>query len=59
MPSGRLCSGRSATATGAVVSPLVGLGNILHSTAIVFVVLALTVLWLSRRSKALAPDLQK
>ncbi len=34
-------------------------GNILHSTAIVFVVLALTVLWLSRRSKALAPDLQK
>lgn len=44
---------------GAVVSPLVGVGNILHSTAIVFVVLALTVLWLSRRSKALAPDLQK
>ena len=44
---------------GAVVSPLVGVGNILHSTAIVFVVLALTVLWLSRRSKALAPDLQQ
>lgn len=44
---------------GAVVSPLVGMGNILHSTAIVFVVLALTVLWLSRQSKALVPDLQK
>lgn len=44
---------------GAVVSPLVGVGEIMRSTAIVFVVLALLLLWLSRMSAALAPDLQK
>lgn len=66
MNEGRVKAGEASSVlgvagymVGAVVSPLVGMGNILHSTAIVFVVLALTVLWLSRQSKALVPDLQK
>lgn len=42
---------------GAVVSPLVGLGDILHSTAIVIAVLALITLVFARLSKELPADL--
>ena len=44
---------------GAIVSPLVGMGDILHSTAIVFVATTILVLIFSRASSALAPDLDK
>lgn len=43
---------------GAVVSPLVGFGNIMHSTAIVFVVLAILVLILARQTSLLPADLE-
>ena len=42
---------------GAVVSPLVGLGDILHSTAIVIAVLALITLVFARMSRELPADL--
>lgn len=51
--------GVSGYVAGAIVSPLVGLGNILHSTAIAFVVIAFLVLFLSMKSYRLAPDLTK
>lgn len=41
---------------GAVASPLVGLGDILHSTAIVIVALAVITLAFTRMSKKLVPD---
>lgn len=41
---------------GAVVSPLVGLGDILHSTAITYVILAFAVFVFSRLSSRLTPD---
>lgn len=44
---------------GAIVAPLVGMRNVLHSTAIVFIILAVVVVILSRMSDALAPDLNK
>lgn len=44
---------------GAVVSPLVGIGNILHSTARVFGVLAILILVCAYFSQKLAPDLMK
>ncbi len=44
---------------GAVASPLVGLGDILHSTAIVFIITALLVLIFARASTLLPPDLNK
>lgn len=44
---------------GAVVSPLVGAGNILHSTAIAYGVLAVVVLVFALWSRRLAPDLNK
>ncbi|MBD5345971.1 MAG: multidrug effflux MFS transporter [Bacteroides sp.] len=44
---------------GAIVSPLVGLGNILHSTAIAYVLISLLIFVFSRASAALAPDLDK
>lgn len=44
---------------GAVVSPLVGVGYILHSTAIVFVVLTILIVICSLGSSRLAPDLGK
>lgn len=44
---------------GAVVTPLVGVGNGLHSSAITFAVLAVMVLALSFASRSLAPDLDK
>ena len=43
---------------GAIVSPLVGLGNILHSTAITYVVMALFIMIYALLSRTLAPDLQ-
>ncbi|MCM1450510.1 MAG: multidrug effflux MFS transporter [Clostridiales bacterium] len=51
--------GVSGYIVGAIVAPLVGLGNILHSTAIVFGILAIIVVLLSRMSAAQAPDLDK
>lgn len=42
---------------GGIVSPLVGLGNILHSTAIVFLVMAVLTLICSYGTRKLAPDL--
>ena len=42
---------------GAIASPLVGLGNILHSTAIVLLVLSLITLVFTHRSRELSADL--
>lgn len=42
---------------GAIVSPLVGLGNILHSTAVTFLILALSVIVVSVKSRQLPADL--
>lgn len=42
---------------GAIASPLVGLGNILHSTAIVLLVLSLITLVFTHRSRELPADL--
>lgn len=41
---------------GAIVAPLVGIGNIMHSTAIVFVALAVITLAFAHATKALSPD---
>lgn len=49
--------GVSGYIVGAVASPLVGLGNILHSTAITFVVLALMISVAAYASSRIAPDL--
>lgn len=43
---------------GAVASPLVGIGNILHSTGIALVVLAFITLIFTRMAKVLPPDLE-
>ena len=43
---------------GAVVSPLVGIGNILHSSAIALIVLAFITLIFTRMTKVLPPDLE-
>lgn len=43
---------------GAVVSPLVGLGNILHSTAIAMLVLSVVTLVFTRMTKVLPADLE-
>lgn len=51
--------GISGYVVGAVASPLVGMGNVLHSTAIVFVAIAAVVLFFSLLSRAVAPDLNK
>lgn len=51
--------GLAGYVVGAIVSPLVGLGNILHSTAIVFIVLAATVLLLNVFTYRLPSDLDK
>lgn len=42
---------------GAIVSPLVGLGDVLHSTALVYAALAVVVLVFAAASRRLAPDL--
>lgn len=44
---------------GAVVSPLVGMGDVLHSTAITYVALGAVVFLLSRASDKIAPDLMQ
>ena len=44
---------------GATVSPLVGLGNILHSTAITFGILTVLVAVFGFLSSKIAPDLEK
>ena len=49
--------GISGYAVGAVVTPLVGVGDILHSTAVVYVALAVTVAVFARLSSSLAADL--
>lgn len=51
--------GISGYVFGAIVSPLVGIGDVLHSTAIVFVCLTVLVIICSFGSKAIAPDLNK
>ena len=43
---------------GAVASPLVGIGNILHSTGIALVVLAFITLIFTHMAKVLPPDLE-
>ena len=51
--------GVSGYVVGAVVSPLVGIGNVLHSAAIVYVAVALVTLVLAFASRRIAPDLDK
>ena len=48
--------GISGYVVGAVASPLVGMGNIMHSTAIVFIVLTVLVSVFAFISKRMAPD---
>ncbi len=64
MNEGRQCAGDASALIGlagyifgAVVSPLVGLGNILHSTAIAIAVLALITLFFAHKSRVLPADL--
>ena len=47
--------GVSGYIVGAIVSPLVGLGNVLHSTALVYIALALLVFLFATSSRRLAP----
>lgn len=49
--------GISGYVVGATVSPLVGIGNILHSTAIAFIVLAVLISIAAYMSRNIAPDL--
>ncbi len=49
--------GLAGYVVGAIVAPLVGLGDVMHSCAIAFVILTLLTLLCSRHSKRLAPDL--
>ena len=51
--------GVSGYIVGAIVSPLVGLGNVLHSTALVYIALALLVILFATASRRLAPDLNQ
>lgn len=51
--------GLAGYVVGAIVAPLVGLGDVMHSCAIAFVILTLLTLLCSRHSKHLAPDLGK
>lgn len=51
--------GVSGYVFGAIVSPLVGLGNILHSTAITYVTMAVLILICAALSRKLKPDLQQ
>lgn len=64
MNEGRQCAGDASAiiglggyAFGAVVSPLVGLGDILHSTAIAILSLSLITLLFAFLSRRLSPDL--
>ena len=49
--------GISGYVVGAIVAPLVGVGNVLHSTAIVFLCLGAAVMVFSLASRRLSPDL--
>lgn len=49
--------GVSGYVVGAIVSPLVGMGDILHSTAIAFIVLAILTSAVAFASSRIAPDL--
>ncbi len=49
--------GTAGYVVGAIVSPLVGMGDIMHSTAIVYVAVLIVIMICSQVSKALAPDL--
>lgn len=51
--------GTAGYVVGAIVSPLVGMGDIMHSTAIVYVCVMIVIIICSQASKALAPDLDK
>ena len=51
--------GMAGYVVGAIVSPLVGLGDILHSTAIVFAVVAVMVLVSAYMSARLPADLDR
>lgn len=51
--------GISGYVFGAIVSPLVGIGDVFHSTTVVFVSLTILVIICSFGSKAIAPDLNK
>lgn len=51
--------GTAGYVVGSIASPLVGIGNILHSTAIVFIVLTALVMICCHGSKKIAPDLMK
>lgn len=64
MNEGRQCAGDASALVGlagyifgAVVSPLVGLGDIVHSTAIAMIILSLITLIFTRLSRELPPDL--
>lgn len=64
MNEGRDCAGDASAMVGfvgyvfgAIASPLVGIGNILHSTAITMMVLAAITLVFTRMTKVLPPDL--
>ena len=64
MNEGRQCAGDASALIGlmgyvfgATVSPLVGLGDILHSTAITILILALLVLLFTRMTRVLPVDL--
>ena len=65
MNEGRDCAGDASALVGfvgyvfgAIASPLVGLGDILHSTAIVLLVMAFITLIFTRMAKVLPPDLE-
>lgn len=64
MNEGRDCAGDASAMVGfvgyvfgAIASPLVGIGNILHSTAIVMMILAAVTLVFTHMAKVLPPDL--
>ena len=64
MNEGRQCAGDASALIGfvgyvfgAVASPIVGIGNILHSTAIVMMVLAAVTLVFTHMARVLPPDL--
>lgn len=44
---------------GAIVSPLVGIGEVLHSTAITFVIVTVFIVICAHGSRLLPPDLDK
>lgn len=64
MNEGRMQAGEASSVLGvsgyvfgAIVSPLVGMGNILHSTAIAFIVVSVLTAFAAYASSKIAPDL--